>query len=100
MLRAHGAERTKGQREVRIDLQDVPQFPIDVFEHEVARTEVVQLTDVAVVQCRNRPRFLFESTQAIGVSAEWLRKDFDRDVTRETRIAGAVDLAHATSTER
>src|SRR5678815_1953558 len=37
----------------------------DVLEHEIARPDVVQLADVWMVQRRNRPRFVFESTQAI-----------------------------------
>ena len=43
---------------------------LDIFEHQVARADVVDLTDVWVVQRRNRPRFLFEATQTIRVSGE------------------------------
>ena len=40
---------------------------VDVLEHEIARPDVVQLADVRMVQGRDRPRFVFESAQAIRV---------------------------------
>ena len=42
---------------------------MDVLEHEIARPDVVQLTDVRMVQRGDRPRFMFESAQPIRVIA-------------------------------
>jgi hypothetical protein len=48
---------------------------------------------------RDRTRFVLESIQPIGVRAEGLRKDLNRDVTPEASVARAVDLAHAACAE-
>jgi hypothetical protein len=52
-----------------------------------------------MVQGRDRPRFVFESAQAIRVIGYWRRENLDGDVAIETRIAGAVDFSHPASTE-
>ena len=67
---------------------------VDVLEHEIAWADVVQLADVRMVQGRDRPRFMFESAQAIRVMGHWRGENFDGDVAIEARIAGSVDLAH------
>ena len=72
---------------------------VDVLEHEIARPDVVQLADVRMVQRRDRPRFMFESAQAIRVMGHWRGENFDGDVAIETRIAGAVDFAHPARAE-
>ena len=73
---------------------------LDIFEHEVARPDVVELTDVGMVQRGDRPRFVLESTQTIGISGEPFRKDLDRHVAPEAGVARAIDLAHAARAER
>jgi hypothetical protein len=51
--------------------------------------------DVRMVQRRNRARFLFETPQSVGIMCQCLWQHFDRDITPEPRVAGAVHLAHA-----
>ena len=53
-----------------------------------------------MIQGRDRPRFMFESAQAIRVMGHRRRENFDGDVTIETRIATAVDFAHPASAEQ
>ena len=72
---------------------------VDVFEHEIAWPDVVQLADVRMVQGRDRTRFVFESAQAIRVIGHRRGENLDGDVAIETRIAGAVDFAHPASAE-
>ena len=72
---------------------------VDVLEHEIARPDVVQLTDVRMVQGRDRPRFVFESAQAIRVMGHRRGENLDGDVAIEPRVAGAVDLAHPARAE-
>lgn len=87
------------------DLQDQPhglrrcerpaqRRTVDVFQYEIARTYVMNLTDVRMVQRRNRARFLLETTQAIRIGAELGGQDLDGDIASEPWIAGLVDLAH------
>jgi hypothetical protein len=45
------------------------------------------------------PRLQLEAAQALGVRAEAIEQDLDRDLTAEAGIAGAVDLAHASRAE-
>ena len=72
----------------------VQRLAVDIFEHEVARADVMELTDVWVVQRSNRPRFVLEATQTVGVSGECVGKDLDRHVTLEAGIARPIDLTH------
>ena len=46
-------------------------------------------------QRRNRSRFALETTERVGVACELLRKNFQRHVSSEARVLGAVDLAHS-----
>ena len=43
---------------------------LDVLQHEIARADVVDLTDVRVVQARDRTRFLLEAAQPIRLRRE------------------------------
>ena len=80
----------------RFGLRDrtVQRHAVDVLEHEIAWPDVVQLTDVRMVQGRDRPRFVFESPQAIRVIGDRRREHLDGDRAIEPRVAGFVDLAH------
>src|SRR5215204_3583905 len=71
---------------------------LDVLEHEVARADVVDLTDVRVVQAGDRARFLFEPAQSIGLRDELWGQHFDRDIPTQSAVASTIDLAHASST--
>ena len=53
-----------------------------------------------MVQRRDRPRFMFESAQAIRVIGHRRGENLDGDVAIETRIAGAVDFAHPARPEQ
>src|SRR5215472_5205133 len=55
--------------------------------------------DVRMVQRSNRPRFLFETPQSIGVISQRRWQDFDRDITPKARVVRAVHLAHAACTQ-
>ena len=48
------------------------------------------MTDVGVVQGRDRARLAGEALRELDV------RDFDRDVAIEARVVGAIHLAHAT----
>ena len=73
---------------------------VDELEDEIARPDVVQLADMRMVQRRDRPRFMFESAEAIRVMGHWRGENFDGDVAIKTRIAGAVDFAHPARAEQ
>ena len=76
--------------------------------HELHRDErgpvrlpdLVDRHDVGVIQRRRGPRFLLEARQALDVLRELRRKHLDRDVPRELRVSGPVDLAHAAGADR
>ena len=44
-------------------------------------------------------RFALEACEPIGIDRERLRKNLDRDVAIQLRIARAIDLAHAAGAE-
>ena len=52
------------------------------------------MANVGMIQSRDRPGFLLET---IG---EILVRDFDRYVAAETRVAGAINLAHSTGADQ
>ena len=49
-----------------------------------------------MVQRREGLGFAGEPGEPFGVARERVRQDFERDVTIQLRVAGPVDLAHAT----
>jgi hypothetical protein len=74
-------------------------LPFQQLAHEIRRavvnTHVVNGEDVGVVQLAGRARFLLEAVHAPGVGPQSARDQLDRDVPAETRVARAIDLAHA-----
>ena len=62
----------------------------DILHDQIVRSDVVEVTDVGVVQGRDRARFAGEALRELDV------RDFDRDVAIEARVVGAIHLAHAT----
>ena len=62
--------------------------------------EPVDVRDVGMVQRGERLRFAGEAGEAFVVRCKELGEHFDRDLTIELRVAGAIDLAHATGPER
>ena len=61
--------------------------------------DVVHGEDVRVVQRRRGAGFLLESMQAIDVGRKCRGKDFDRNMTSESRIAGPIHLTHPAGAE-
>src|SRR5262249_53702963 len=51
--------------------------------------------DVRMAEGGNTLSFVFEPYSALRIGGHVLRKDFDRDCTVQSGIAGAIDLAHA-----
>ena len=48
----------------------------------------------------DRFRFALEAPESDGIVGDRGRDDLDRDIPSEPRIAGAIDLAHASGAER
>jgi hypothetical protein len=48
-----------------------------------------------MIERRGGTGFLFEAMKSFRIRAEGGRQHFDRDVSTEPRITGAVDLAHS-----
>ena len=82
----------------RDDVRD--RLTVDELHRERAYTarvlEAVDLRNVRMIEGREHLRLAFETGEAIGVGCEKGRKDFYRDVPQQLRVAGFVDLAHAT----
>ncbi len=55
----------------------------------------VEGDDAGVVQRGDRPGFLLEAGEALGVAREVGRQDLDGDIAAEAGVAGEVDLPHA-----
>ena len=76
---------------------------MDKFHDQRERTrcflDAVNLRDVLVVQCRKQLRFALESPEPFEICREHGRKNLDRDVPVQPRVAGTIGLAHATNTE-
>jgi hypothetical protein len=66
----------------------------------VVLPDVVEGTDVRMVQLRDRSRLALETDAQLFVAGEFGRKDLDRDAAIEARIARAIDLAHSAGAER
>ena len=62
--------------------------------------DLVDGDDVGVVESGDRARLLLEAGAAGLVRQPVCRQDLDRDLAAEARVAGAVDLAHASRAER
>ena len=61
---------------------------------------VMQRTNVRVIELRNCAGLTFEPLAELRVGRKVLGQDFDRDDPIEPRITPLVDLAHAASPER
>lgn len=64
-------------------------FAFDILKHKVVGTNVVEMADVRVIQCSDRPRLAREALR------EFRRGDLDRNIAIEPRITGAIDRAHS-----
>ena len=71
-------------------------FALDEFQHEVAGADVVNLTDVGVVQSGYRARFVFKADATDSSGRKPLWKNLDRYVAAETGVARPIHITHAT----
>ncbi len=69
------------------------------FEHErsdsIRLLEAENRPDIRMVQRRQQLRFALESSEAIGIVRENVRKNLECDVAIQIGIEGAIYLAHA-----
>jgi hypothetical protein len=74
-------------------------IPFDQFHHQRANTagffEAVDVRDIRVIQGGERLCFAGEPGQSVVVAREQIGQDFERDVTIQFRVAGAVDDPHS-----
>ena len=83
-----------GQRGV-LRAERAPQgAPLDVLEDQIVRSDVVDLTDVRMIQRRDGARFALEPI------VEGIRESLDRHKPPESRVARLPDLAHPASADR
>ncbi len=99
--RIEGAGNLQGDGEGGINRHGPTQRrTVDVLEYQVVWADIVQLTDVGMVQRRNGPSFALKPPAPVGVPREGLGQDLNRDVTAEPRIASLVHVAHAAGAQR
>jgi hypothetical protein len=76
---------------------------VDQFHDQVVKTVLaacaVHSADVRMVQRGDRLRLAIEPDQQLRIRREACRKDLDRDVTPQSRIARPVDLTHPSGTD-
>ena len=76
---------------------------LDELHHDKRRVglpgEFEDRQDVRVRQLGDAQRFPLEARERHGIFRQGFRQDFDRDVTVEADIAGAIHLAHAAFAE-
>ena len=70
------------------------QFGDDV-RRALVRADVEYRQNVGMIQGSGGQSLLLKTAQTVGVQRKRLRQDFDRHFALETRITGAIDLAHA-----
>jgi hypothetical protein len=79
-------------------------FAFEVFHYQevdaVLAADVVQHTNVGMLQGRDRSRLTLETRTKVGVRSQMSEKNFDGDGTIKARVLGAVDLAHAACAQR
>jgi len=61
--------------------------------------DVVQRTDVGVVETRNRFRLALEACAKRGIAGNMSRKYFDRNRPAQARVGRLIDLAHSTGAD-
>jgi hypothetical protein len=74
----------------------------DLGDHErksLVRSDVVDREDVRVSQSRCGARFLLEPAQSIFIRCRLRGENLDRHIPAQSRILGAVDLAHGSGTQ-
>jgi hypothetical protein len=81
----------------------VERFSLDILEHQeidaILLADVVQRADVGMLQARNGACLTFKALAQLWLGGYLLRKNLYGDNPVQSRIARAVDLSHATSTD-
>ena len=72
----------------------------DYVGRAFARANIEYRQNIGMVQGSGGESFLLKTAQAVGIERKRLRQDLDRHFTFETRVAGAIDLAHASRAEQ
>ena len=62
-------------------------------------TNIMNRTNIRMVQRGSGPRFSLESFQGLCVGGRIFRQKFQRDASVEPRIFGTVNYSHATATQ-
>ena len=62
--------------------------------------DVMQGTDIGVVQRRNSPRFALEALLGLEIRRKMRRQDLDRDGAIQARVARTIHLTHAACAKR
>jgi hypothetical protein len=57
-------------------------------------TDIVNRTDVGVVQSRSSPRLALEAVESLGIPSDLVRKKLESYETLEPGVLGLVDHAH------
>ena len=68
---------------------------VDVLEHQVTRSDVVDLADVRMVETGDGARFTLEAALPVGVGGELGGQHLDRDVAAQTRIVCLPHFTHS-----
>ena len=74
------------------------QFHDDVVD-TVLFANIVERTDVRVVQAADGTGFSLEASTQMGVAGEMFWEDFDNDSAVQTRVDGGVHFSHTAGTE-
>ena len=79
-------------------------FALEVLHHQEIDvgfvTDVVQRADVRMAQRRDRARLALEPLLHLGVVSPMRRQHLDGDRSRQPRVRGFVDFAHAAGADR
>ena len=98
--RQRGLDR-KPRRPVQLVLE---RFAFEILQDEVVElpvaADVVDGTDVRIVQGRNRARFLLEALPRFRIAGEHAGEHLDGDRAIEPDVARTVDLAHTALANR
>src|SRR5450631_1817273 len=79
----------------------VEALALQVFHHQkidsVLMADVMQGTDVGMVQRRNHPRFAIETVLGLRVVGKMGRQNLDGNGAVKAGVAGTVDFSHSAS---
>ena len=95
-------QEVRGERPALEPLRE--RLALEILHHQkvdlVVTADVVQGTDVRVIELRDCSGFLFEPAASIRVLRRQARQDLQGDDPPEAGIASAIDFAHPTRADR